>query len=91
MIRNRERGIADRERGALGKVIEGPDDRDGALDDRELLTARWREAKRRAEKRTLQIDLAGHVELAVAGACGRSVEDDTKNRPLSVSLSTATN
>ena len=30
-----------------------------------------------------QIDLAGHVELAVAGARGRPVEDDAVNRRLS--------
>ena len=32
-----------------GKAVEGPDDRDGALDDRELLTVRRREAKRGVE------------------------------------------
>ncbi len=80
-------GIADREgdpvdphQGALGPIIERPDDRGGALDDRERLPARRSEAERGNQLAPAEVNRAGHVELAVAGARGRAVERDVERR-----------
>ena len=53
----------------------------GALDDRELLAVGRCEAERGVESAPSQIDRAVHIELAVAGACGRAVQDDRESRP----------
>ncbi len=74
VIGDRERRIADRQRGALGKPVEGPDDRCGALDDRELFAVCGREPERGVERALCQINRPGDIELAVAGSRCRAIE-----------------